>query len=127
MCRGHIAPMPQWVVHRHPRPIHGTADKFRPERWWRNAIKSLPKFAYFPFAADRAFATASKLRLMEMVLILADNRAEVSLRLQRAKTVTPRACFTAAAGAGHPGGDRTAEWLATLRRSVGGQRFCERR
>ncbi|MSU78041.1 MAG: cytochrome P450 [Gemmataceae bacterium] len=43
--------MPQWVVQRAPR-FFAEPDSFGLERWLDERIKSLPKFAYYPFGGS---------------------------------------------------------------------------
>jgi cytochrome P450 len=100
--RGTTLLMPQWVVHRDPR-FWPEPDQFRPERWGEERIKSLPKFAYFPFGGGPRICIGNQFAMMEMVLILATIAQKFRFRLDPATTVTPRALFTLRPVPGIPG------------------------
>jgi cytochrome P450 len=62
--------MMSWVVHRDPRFYDAPAE-FRPERWMGEELKSLPKFAYFPFGGGPRACIGSAFAQMEAALCLA--------------------------------------------------------
>ena len=62
--------MSQWLKHRDER-FFPEASRFLPERWEREAAKSLPKFAYFPFGGGPRICIGSSFAMMEAMLVLA--------------------------------------------------------
>jgi cytochrome P450 len=62
--------MSQWLKHRDARYFKD-ADKFVPERWRDDAVKQLPKFAYFPFGGGPRICIGNSFAMMEAVLVLA--------------------------------------------------------
>lgn len=62
--------MPQWVVHRDPR-WYDDARSFRPERWTRELENSLPRLAYFPFAAGPRRCIGDRFAMLEARLLVA--------------------------------------------------------
>ena len=60
----------QWVVHRDPR-WYDDALAFRPERWTDEFERSLPRLAYFPFAAGPRRCIGDRFAMLEARLILA--------------------------------------------------------
>lgn len=100
--RGTTMMMSQWVVHRDPR-FWDEPDAFRPERWREEKIKSLPRFAYFPFGGGPRVCIGQQFAMMEMVLILATIAQKFRFRMQPGAIVTPWASFTLRPLAGIPG------------------------
>ncbi|MSQ95748.1 MAG: cytochrome P450 [Gemmataceae bacterium] len=100
--RGTTVLMPQWVVQRDPR-FFDEPERFRPERWGEERIKSLPKFAYFPFGGGPRVCIGQQFAMMELVLILATIAQKFRFRLQRSATVTPLPTFTLRPVPGIPG------------------------
>jgi cytochrome P450 len=100
--RGTTMMMPQWVVQRDPR-FFDEPDAFRPERWGQERIKSLPKFAYFPFGGGPRVCIGQQFAMMELVLILATIAQKYRFRMQPGATVTPLAFFTLRPATGIPG------------------------
>ena len=62
--------MHQWVVHRDPR-WYDDPLAFRPERWTDEMEASLPKLAYFPFAAGPRRCVGDRFAMLEARLLLA--------------------------------------------------------
>src|SRR5262245_41749276 len=91
--RGTTTLMSQWVVHRDPR-FWDEPDKFRPERWGTEKIKSMPKFAYFPFGGGPRVCIGQQFAMMEMALVLATIAQKFRFRMQPGALVTPQASFT---------------------------------
>ncbi|HET9478711.1 MAG TPA: cytochrome P450 [Pyrinomonadaceae bacterium] len=60
----------QWVTHRDPR-FFERPDDFEPERWARESIERLPKFAYFPFGGGPRQCIGNYFAMLEIVLLLA--------------------------------------------------------
>jgi cytochrome P450 len=100
--RGTTVLMPQWVVQRDPRFFEKPTE-FRPERWGGERIKSLPKFAYFPFGGGPRGCIGQQFAMMELVLILATIAQQFRFRLQPGATVTPLPTFTLRPVPGIPG------------------------
>ena len=72
--------MHQWVVHRDPR-WYDDPLAFRPERWTDEMERSLPKLAYFPFAAGPRRCIGDRFAMLEARLILATVYQRVHLEL----------------------------------------------
>ena len=72
--------MHQWVVHRDPR-WYDDPLAFRPERWTDEMEESLPKLAYFPFAAGPRRCIGDRFAMLEAQLILATIYQEYHLEL----------------------------------------------
>ncbi len=100
--RGLTILMPQWVVQRDAR-FFDEPEKFKPERWGEERMKSLPKFAYFPFGGGPRICIGQQFAMMELVLILATIAQKYRLRLQEGATVTAMASFTLRPVPGIPG------------------------
>jgi cytochrome P450 len=100
--RGTTILMSQWVVHRDPR-FWDEPDKFRPERWGEERVKTMPKFAYFPFGGGPRVCIGQQFAMMEMALILATIAQKFRFRLEPGATVTPWASFTLRPAPGIPG------------------------
>ena len=60
----------QWVTHRDPH-FWDSPEQFRPERWGEERIKTLPKFAYFPFGGGPRVCIGNHFAMLESVLVLA--------------------------------------------------------
>ncbi|HLQ10336.1 MAG TPA: cytochrome P450, partial [Ktedonobacteraceae bacterium] len=60
----------QWVVQRDPR-YYDDPEAFMPCRWQDEAIKRLPKYAYFPFGGGPRLCIGNSFAMMEAVLLLA--------------------------------------------------------
>jgi cytochrome P450 len=100
--RGTTLLMPQWVVQRDPR-FFDEPDAFRPERWGEERIKTLPKFAYFPFGGGPRVCIGQQFAMMELVLILATIAQKFRFRMPPGATVAPLAFFTLRPATGIPG------------------------
>ncbi len=100
--RGTTLLMSQWVVHRDPR-FFAEPERFRPERWGEEAIKALPKFAYFPFGGGPRLCIGNTFAMMEMVLVLATIAQRFHFRLAPGAVVTPQPTFTLRPTPGVPG------------------------
>ncbi|MFC6825023.1 cytochrome P450 [Halopelagius fulvigenes] len=62
--------MSQWVVHRDSR-WYDDALSFEPERWTDELERSLPRLAYFPFAAGPRRCIGDRFAMLEARLLLA--------------------------------------------------------
>jgi cytochrome P450 len=59
-----------WAIHRDPRWFEAP-DVFRPERWEGDLLKTLPRYAYFPFGGGPRLCIGQAFAQMEAVLLLA--------------------------------------------------------
>lgn len=100
--RGMTTLMSQWVVHRDPR-FWDEPDTFRPERWGEEKIKTMPKFAYFPFGGGPRVCIGQQFAMMEMALVLATIAQKFRFKMQPGAVVTPQASFTLRPAQGVPG------------------------
>jgi cytochrome P450 len=100
--RGTTILMPAWVVHRDAR-FFDEPERFRPERWGEERVKSMPKFAYFPFGGGPRVCIGQQFAMMELALILATIAQKFRFRMQPGATVTPLAFFTLRPATGIPG------------------------
>ncbi len=94
--------MSQWVVHRDPQ-YFPDPERFRPERWEEEAIKALPKFAYFPFGGGPRLCIGNTFAMMELVLVLAVIAQRFRFRLQPGAEVAAQPTFTLRPVPGVPG------------------------
>jgi cytochrome P450 len=85
---GHTIFMSQWVLHRDPR-YFDDPEQFLPERWASDAIKALPKYAYFPFGGGPRICIGANFAMMEACLILATMAQAWQLTLTPGHPVEP--------------------------------------
>lgn len=96
---GHFIPkgaqvmMSQWLMHRDPR-YFDRPEEFRPERWAEEQIKSLPKYAYFPFGGGPRLCIGNSFAMMEATLILATIAQRFHVAVVPDQTVTPLPSIT---------------------------------
>jgi cytochrome P450 len=100
--RGTTILMSPWVVQRDAR-FFDDPHAFLPERWGEERIKTLPKFAYFPFGGGPRVCIGQQFAMMELVLILATLARKVRFRMEPDKLVTPVPSFTLRPEPGVPG------------------------
>lgn len=100
--RGTTVLMSQWVVQRDPQ-YFAEPEQFRPERWGEDALRNLPKFAYFPFGGGPRLCIGNTFAMMELVLVLAVLAQRFHFRLQPGAIVTPQPTFTLRPLPGIPG------------------------
>jgi cytochrome P450 len=67
---GSLIQMSQWVVHRDPR-FYADPDSFNPKRWAERPLKTLPKYAYFPFSGGPRMCIGNSFAALEMALVIA--------------------------------------------------------
>lgn len=91
--RGTTILMAEWTVHRDPR-FWDEPERFHPDRWGEARVRTMPKFAYFPFGGGPRVCIGQQFAMMELVLILATIAQRFRCRLQEGVTVTPLASFT---------------------------------
>ncbi len=68
--KGETVMLSQYVMHRN-EAYFKDPDKFIPERFENDFMKSLPSFAYFPFGGGPRVCIGNHFALMEIVLVLA--------------------------------------------------------
>lgn len=86
--------MHQWVVHRDPR-WYDDPLAFRPERWTDEMEESLPKLAYFPFAAGPRRCIGERFAMLEAQLLLATIYQQYHLELTPGTDLDLMATITA--------------------------------
>jgi cytochrome P450 len=86
--------MNQWVVHRDPR-WYDDPLAFRPERWTDDLEESLPKLAYFPFAAGPRRCIGDRFAMLEARLLLATIYGRYHLELTPGTELDLMATITA--------------------------------
>lgn len=60
-----------WLLHRQ-REIWEHPDEFRPERFFGEAAKAIPKDAYLPFGIGPRICIGARFAMMEMVILMAE-------------------------------------------------------
>jgi cytochrome P450 len=70
MPKGSTFFISQWVMHRDPA-LFEAPEQFQPERWAGDALRRLPRFAYFPFGGGPRICIGNRFAMMEATLILA--------------------------------------------------------
>ncbi|HZW88264.1 MAG TPA: cytochrome P450 [Myxococcaceae bacterium] len=68
--RGTEIMIPQWAIQRSARWFDAP-DEFRPERWTRTFMESLPRFAYFPFGGGARSCIGHSFANLEASVVLA--------------------------------------------------------
>ncbi|MFB6135396.1 MAG: cytochrome P450 [Halobacteriaceae archaeon] len=86
--------MHQWVIHRDPR-WYDDPLAFEPERWTDDFERSLPRLAYFPFAAGPRRCIGDRFALLEARLLLATIYQRYHLELTPGTDLDLRATVTA--------------------------------
>ena len=86
--------MSQHVVHRDPR-WYDDPMSFRPERWTEELEQSLPRLAYFPFAAGPRRCIGDRFAMLEARLVLATVLQEYHLELVSSPSLDLRPSITA--------------------------------
>lgn len=61
--------MSQWIVHRDPR-YYPNPEAFDPDRWLAPEMKSLPRYAFFPFGGGPRVCIGNHFATMEATLLL---------------------------------------------------------
>jgi len=88
VARNVIVVMPTWIVH-HDSRWFDEPETFRPERWADERVRSLPRYAYFPFGGGPRQCVGNAFAMMEAVLILATIAQRYRLALVPGQRVTP--------------------------------------
>ncbi len=88
VARNVIVVMPTWIVH-HDSRWFDEPETFRPERWADERVRSLPRYAYFPFGGGPRQCIGNAFAMMEAVLILATIAQRYRLALVPGQRVTP--------------------------------------
>jgi cytochrome P450 len=86
--RGSAVLMSPWVMHRDGRTFD-EPEEFRPDRWLDERIRSLPRFAWFPFGGGPRVCIGSAFAMMEAVLVLAAVARRVRLDVVPGHPVEP--------------------------------------
>ena len=80
--------IPQWAVHRSERNFR-EPDEFRPERWTPELMRTLPKFAYFPFGGGQRICIGNNFGFHESVRIVSVINRRFELRLEKGSEAAP--------------------------------------
>lgn len=85
--------MSQWVTQRDPRFFDSPLE-FRPERWEKELVKKIPKYAYFPFSGGPRQCIGNSFAMMEAVLLLVTVLQEFHLDIVPNHPVVPQPSIT---------------------------------
>jgi cytochrome P450 len=81
--------MSQWVVHRDARYFENPAH-FEPERWTGEFIRSLPRFAFFPFGGGARICVGQEFAIMETALVMTAIAQKFKWELADGQAIQPR-------------------------------------
>ncbi|MBI3549139.1 MAG: cytochrome P450 [Elusimicrobia bacterium] len=90
-----------YITHRHPA-FWENPEGFDPERFEPSRMKSLPRFAYFPFGGGPRQCIGNEFAMMEAMLILATVLQRYTLHLIPGKTAEPEPVITLRPKGGMP-------------------------
>ena len=90
---GSIVLMAPWAVHRDPR-LWPDPERFDPDRHLPDAVKSRPRFAYFPFSGGSRKCIGDRFAMMEGVLILATLLQRTQIANAPGHVVAPEPALT---------------------------------
>jgi cytochrome P450 len=85
--------MGQYLVHRDPRWFR-EPEKFIPERWLSEEIKTIPKYAYFPFGGGPRICIGNAFSEMEANLVLATILQKYDVESLPGQKIQPEASMT---------------------------------
>jgi cytochrome P450 len=68
--RGTTIFLAQWVTHRDPK-YWDEPKRFLPQRWGSERVRTMPKFAYFPFGGGPRVCIGNHFAMLESMLVLA--------------------------------------------------------
>ncbi len=85
--------MSQYVIQRDPE-YYPSPLEFRPQRWENDYMKSIPRFAYYPFGGGPRLCIGEGFAWMEGVLVLATILSNWKMRLVEDKPVKPDPLIT---------------------------------
>ena len=91
----------EWVTHRDPR-FFDEPDRFRPERWGEERIKSLPKYAYYPFGGGPRLCIGNHFAMLEAALVLATVGQRFRFTVESEPAVIPQPMITLRPSPGIP-------------------------
>ncbi len=77
----------QWATQRDAR-FYDQPNEFRPERWTKDFIEHLPKYAYFPFGGGPRVCIGASFAMMEIILCLATIGQKFRLELDQDHAVS---------------------------------------
>jgi len=80
--------MSQWLKHRDLRYFE-SPESFIPERWTDEFVKTLPKYAYFPFGGGPRICIGNSFAMMEAMLVLATVGQKFRVTATRGYAVVP--------------------------------------
>lgn len=99
IAKGTSVIMSQWLKH-HDGRYFSQPEKFQPERWLSEEIKTLPKFAYFPFGGGPRICIGNAFAVMEATLVLAVVAQKFRLTAKSGYKVEPWPAITLQARGG---------------------------
>jgi len=85
--------IPLWAVQRSPRYFDHPSE-FRPMRWTLDFMKSLPKFAYFPFGGGPRICIGNHFGFHEAVQVVTEINRRYELRLAPGTSAMPELGIT---------------------------------
>lgn len=91
--RGSFVILSPYLMHRHPELWENPLG-FDPDRWDTEAVKNLPRFAYFPFGGGPRLCIGKPFAMMEAVLILAMITQRYRLDREPGYPLEPEALIT---------------------------------
>jgi cytochrome P450 len=91
--KGSVIFLSPWAMHRNPRYFANPLD-FQPERWTDEFIKTLPRYAYFPFGAGQRVCIGLPFAMLEATLALAMTVRRFKLELVAGQQVDLLPSFT---------------------------------
>lgn len=85
--------MSQWVIHRDPR-FYDEPERFLPDRWADERLKSAPRFTYFPFGGGPRICIGSSFAVVEAALVLAAIAQKFQVRVDTSRPIEPSPTIT---------------------------------
>jgi cytochrome P450 len=85
--------MSQWIMHRNPG-FFTEPEKFDPDRWSRDRVQKLPRFAYFPFGGGPRQCIGNSFAMMEATLLLVTIAQRFRMQHVAKRAVIPVPGFT---------------------------------
>jgi len=113
---GALMNLSPWVTHRHPA-FWPEPDRFDPDRFAPDAVRTRPRFAYFPFSGGPRLCIGEQFALVEAQLIVAMMMQRYRLALPSGTVVEPEVHLTLRPRNGLPMIAARAEPAPTLARA----------